>query len=313
MNAIRINGIRVGHQMYHLRQHPNHPDVAPDFPLYLTLTGAKVNMPCLGLERSGSVLTLSCCIEEALPPETGRGSPLQPAAMVSVYPHGCQTATLGFLVSLFGEKAIPFFHMVSSNAMITMVMDEAYRSMALATLESTFDLPPTHTPYEPGFHEETAAFVKRRYQETRAYFQERRIKTYGLSLKSGLMLTALEVPKDQFSRAGCAIAAMDGKFCFSLILGDGQGYRVFCLTAATLADGGQLEAQGHGGVVDLITFHGPHFGDRFGIFNQAAACLDMADIPIILAGCTGASVSLVVPRDLGRTAVLALERGFETP
>jgi len=313
MNAIRINGIRVGHQMYHLRPHPGLPDAAQDSPLYLTLTRAKMNMPCLGLERSSPETTFSCCIEAPLMPEKGGLCPSQPATMVSVYPHGCKTATLGRLLSLFGEKTLPFFHMVSSNAMITFVLAETDRAKALCTLESAFDLPPTHTPYEPGFHEETAAFVKRRYQETRAYFQEQRIKTYGFSLESGLVLTAMDVMPSQLSRAGSIISSMDEKFFFSLALWRGPVFRIFCLTQGAYADAGDLAANGHGCKVDLITFHGPHFGDRFGIFNQAASCLNMAEIPVIQAGCTGASVSLVVPDNRGRESIAALERGFETP
>jgi hypothetical protein len=311
MSAIRINGIRVGHQVYHLRQHPARLGAASDPPLYRTLTGAKMNMPCLGLEGFWSKTRFSCCIEGPLPPELGH--PLRPAAMVSVFPHGCEPATLGCVLSLFGEKKIPFFYMASSNAMISFVMADAHLEKALAVLESSFDLPPTHTPYAPGFHEETAAFVQRRYQETRAYYHEQRVKTYGFCLETGLTLTALEASPQVLGPAGRIIAGIDKRFYFSLVLWDGQDYRMFCLTPGPLADAGTFSARDHGRTVDLVTFHGPHFGDRFGIFNQAAACLDLAHIPMILAGCTGASISLVVDRDQGRAAILALERGFETP
>lgn len=312
MNAIRINGIRVGHQMYYLRQYPGPPDAGPDPALFPTLARAGINLPCLGLENDLLGSTRACCFEGELPPDSGLGH-ARSAAIISVYPHGSKTETLGFILSLFGKESIPFFNMVSSNAMISFMVDEADRSGVLSALESTFDLPPTHTPYEPGFQEETAAFVKKRYHETRAYFQEKRIKTYGFSLETGLTLTALAASPSQLDAMGTAIAGMDKKFYFSAAFADSETMRLYCLTRGEPAAAQNRTGNCHGAAMDLITFHGPHFGDRFGIFNQAAACLEMADIPLRLAGCTGASVSLVVPQGNGEAALPALERGFETP
>ena len=312
MSAIRINGIRVGHQMSVLRQYPDHWDANAETPLFRTLAGAGVNMPCLGLEQQLLGSTLSCCVEGDLSFGSGLAPP-EAGSMVSVYPHGSKTATLGCLLSLFGRQSIPFLHMVSSNAMISFVVAEENRARALAALESTFDLPPTHTPYEPKFAEETAAFVKKRYQETRAYFQEKRIKTYGFSLETGLTLTALTARVTQIDRLGLAFTGLDSKFYFTAAFMTGGDCHAYCLCSGTPAADGDLAGKGHGDAVDLITFHGPHFGDRFGIFNQAAACLALADIPLILAGCTGASVSLVVPGGLGASTLPALEKGFETP
>jgi hypothetical protein len=65
--------------------------------------------------------------------------------------------------------------------------------------------------------------------------------------------------------------------------------------------------------VDLISFHGPHFGDRFGIFNTAMACLNKASLPVLLAGCTGASIFMALPETLGQKTLPALAEGFESP
>lgn len=307
MSAIRINGIRVGHQMFHLSQYPE--GIKPGDLLCHTLARGKINLPCIGLERTDFGHTLSCCLEGETPP----GHPDRPACMVSVYPHGSKSATLGFLLALFGRHGIRFLHMVSSNAMISFVVDQTDKQTVLTMLERTFDLPPTHTPYEPAFHEETADFVKKRYQETKAYFQEKRIKTYGFSLESGLDMVFAACDSAGLEAAGSAVRTMDAGFQFSLAMGHGEGCQFYCLTRldrrADLPPGPAARI----GAADLVTFHGPHFGDRFGIFNAAAVCLDMAGLDLVLAGCTGASVSLVVPEGQGGEALMALEKGFETP
>jgi len=312
MSAIRINGIRVGHQMFHLRQYPDLKDSGSASLLYQTLAVKGINSPCLGVEQSQFGHSLSCCLEDDL--SLSLAAP-HPVCMISVYPHGSKSETLGYLLSLFGQHKIDFFHMVSSNAMISFVIAEEDKTGVLAMLELTFDLPSTHTPYEPRFHEETAAFVKKRYQETRAYFQELKIKTYGFALEQNLDLSAVHCGLDRLEQVGQGIGALDTKFYFTTALGHGKDVCLYWVTQ----DGGYKRRSDLDGVdfvrerVDLVSFHGPHFGDRFGIFNAAAACLGDAGLEFLLAGCTGASISLVLPAGQGGVTLTALEKGFETP
>lgn len=194
MSAIRINGIRVGHQMFHLGQTLDMADFQPRESLYRTLAGEGINLPCLGVERTSLGRSVSCCVEQAPAVDP------VPVCMVSVYPHGSKSQILGCLFSLLGRNSVDFFHMVSSNAMISFIIAQQDKARLLGLLEQAFDLPPTHTPYEPGFHEETAAFVKKRYQETRAYFRETKIKTYGLDLTEKLVLRGSTAPFSHWTR-----------------------------------------------------------------------------------------------------------------
>ena len=314
MSAIRINGIRVGHEMFHLRQYLDPPDSEPASLLYQTLAGKGINLPCLGVECNSYGYTMSCCLEDNLSLNQGEDDP-RAVCMVSVYPHGSKTEILGYLLSLFARKEIYFYHMVSSNAMISFVIAQEDKAGLLALLEGTFDLPPTHTPYEPGFHEETAAFVKKRYQETRAYFQEKKIKTYGFDVEPELELTLIRCRLDQLDLAGQCIGALDTKFYFSTAFGHERDISLYWLTRDEdnkenpfTKDIDYIREK-----ADLVSFHGPHFGDRFGIFNAAAACLEAAGLNLILAGCTGASISLILPAGQGSAALPALEKGFEAP
>ncbi len=297
--------------MFHCRQYPE-GSASGDL-LTHSLARNKLNLPCIGLEHTDFGHALSCCLEGEVP----SGHPEQAVCMISVYPHGSKSATLGYLLALFGRHGIPFLYMVSSNAMISFVVNQAEKARVLTMLEQTFDLPPTHTPYEPSFQEETVEFVKKRYQETRAYFQEKRIKTYGFSLASGLELICVSCGRDGLEVAGTAIQDLDARFDFGMAMVHGETCHFYCLTRAetkvSLPAEQSTAFRVESGTADLVTFHGPHFGDRFGIFNAAAVCLDVAGLDLTLAGCTGASVSLVLPEGQGEVSLPALEKGFETP
>jgi len=65
--------------------------------------------------------------------------------------------------------------------------------------------------------------------------------------------------------------------------------------------------------VELLSFQGPHFGDRSGIANATLNPLLDKNIPILAAGCTGASVYIVVPENQAEVSKQHLEKVFNTP
>jgi aspartokinase len=65
--------------------------------------------------------------------------------------------------------------------------------------------------------------------------------------------------------------------------------------------------------VEMLNFHGPHFGDRYGIADMAATALKIKDIRYMAMGCSAASVHLIFPENVGDRAKKALESVFNTP
>ena len=65
--------------------------------------------------------------------------------------------------------------------------------------------------------------------------------------------------------------------------------------------------------VELVYFHGPHFGDRYGIADTALGTLRRKGLPILAAGCTGASVYIVVPEQRSAEIKQILSDVFDTP
>ena len=51
--------------------------------------------------------------------------------------------------------------------------------------------------------------------------------------------------------------------------------------------------------VEMLYFHGPHFGDRYGIAHIAGHALQKEDIRYIAMGCSAASVHLLFPEHTG--------------
>ncbi len=48
--------------------------------------------------------------------------------------------------------------------------------------------------------------------------------------------------------------------------------------------------------VELVSFQGPHFGDRYGIADAALNALAVQGVPLLALACTGASVYLITAR-----------------
>jgi aspartokinase len=65
--------------------------------------------------------------------------------------------------------------------------------------------------------------------------------------------------------------------------------------------------------VELISFQGPHFGDRYGIADTALKVLDDHKIPILITACSGAAVYLVLPEKKLYEARPLLAEVFEIP
>jgi aspartokinase len=65
--------------------------------------------------------------------------------------------------------------------------------------------------------------------------------------------------------------------------------------------------------VELISFQGPHFGDRYGIADTAFKALDGQGVPILITVCSGAAVYMVLPEKKLKDARPLLLEAFEVP
>jgi aspartokinase len=65
--------------------------------------------------------------------------------------------------------------------------------------------------------------------------------------------------------------------------------------------------------VEMVSFHGPHFQDRYGLTQAASNSLESGNLPVLVMGCAGTSISLVVPQGCAKAAVRLLGKTFVVP
>ncbi len=165
--------------------------------------------------------------------------------------------------------------------------------------------------------------------ETIAVYWEDRIKTYGFSEASGLALVQWHASPEELTGLGLGLLQDTGEpdIGMLLVLGQTSGDRA---TAFGLLVERQWEDQTIGRLQDLlgetaresicsrspaglIHFHGPHFGDRYGIADAALGTLAEHDIPFLAVACSASSIYLVLPESWMAETRDALMESFLRP
>ncbi len=86
--------------------------------------------------------------------------PPENVTQVSVYPHRRRLAVPLVLMKMLATAGIPFYHLVSSPAVLSVVIDTRFHDPVIALLETTFDLPASHTPYIQEIDRDISALLK---------------------------------------------------------------------------------------------------------------------------------------------------------
>jgi aspartokinase len=158
--------------------------------------------------------------------------------------------------------------------------------------------------------------------ETIAVYWESRIKTYGFQRISELALLELSCPFTAVESLGEILISHDVQCLnapFILAQESERGLSfVFCLPErqgmefhASLEQIHSPFSQQYMYPVGIIFFHGPHFGDRYGIAEAAFSAVAKEGIRLIASGCASSSVYLIMAQDdLGR-AEEGLKKTFE--
>ena len=335
---IQINGIRLSREMIQVCQKYPRGSQIGFTPVHRRLSQDRINMICAGTHSISPRTRGSCCLEkkhlktaEAYGEEGGWDASLSEVCIVSVYPHHSNVQILLTLLQIFNRTDIRFRHMVSSNAMISFVIETRFQEEIVSCIRKEALLPDSHTPFRQDLEEDISHLLKK-YPETRSTYVEEKIKTYGINIYPALDLFYLNWIPGNSSSWEPALESLKKsgvKFLFASAMTSGDisasardfGYEFVFLTAGpTDPLIGQTENQ-HAGLgesdgqakADLISFHGPHFGDRYRILDTALSCMDKAGLPILLTGCTGASISMVLPAGMGQRGKQALSEGFEAP
>lgn len=163
--------------------------------------------------------------------------------------------------------------------------------------------------------------------ETIAIYWEPIIKTYGLFRSRDLVLFSKVVPPETMADVGrlltegdlerlpeialiAAAAASDGSLRLSVVVHPDEMLPLSPFHTLWKGISALEEAER---TVDLLSFQGPHFGDRFGIVHAVQsdlACIGL--IPLLLV-CSASSVYIALPSGTLDRAAAALSRSFQHP
>ena len=164
--------------------------------------------------------------------------------------------------------------------------------------------------------------------ETIAVYWEPRPKTYGFKEVFDLSLVTIEIKPEKMIQWGLwLIELADLNIGFHLILAKystDRELRLYILLEKPWVDrvlsyiGKKIDLDSVKDFylrspVELISFQGPHFADRYGIADSAFKALDNQGIPIIIAACSGAAVYIVLPENKLHEARFFLSEAFEVP
>ena len=164
--------------------------------------------------------------------------------------------------------------------------------------------------------------------ETIAVYWEPKPKTYGFKEVIDLSLMNIEIRPGKMSQWGLWLMELaDLNIGFHLSIAkysNRQELRLYILLEKFWADSvlshidkridPESEKYFHlTSPVELISFQGPHFGDRYGIAYSAFKALDDRGVPILIAACSGAAVYIVLPEKKLQDARPLLLEAFEVP
>jgi aspartokinase len=164
--------------------------------------------------------------------------------------------------------------------------------------------------------------------ETIALYKEERIKVYGITRESDLILVVLSFPANQLELWGQRIDEISNRTeRFELVTyhaanksitelhllinrktSDSLSKMLTHWEKNTTQTGLKFNQP-----VDILYLHGPHFQDRYGIADTAFNALLHNDIEILVSGCAGTSMYLVTPTLQGQIALEILTKTFLIP
>jgi aspartokinase len=163
--------------------------------------------------------------------------------------------------------------------------------------------------------------------ETIAVYWENKIKTYGFQVERDLSLFQISMAPRALTRFGSVVFNDTSDIQFGWVLVQASSTHTLEIHILldqkweqpmhALLESYRRDAKGLDlrvkSPVEMVFFHGPHFGDRYGIADTALGTLRRKGLPILIAACTGASVYIIVPEHRSAEAKDILSDVFDTP
>lgn len=342
MAKIRLGGIKLSEELVQFSFVSKRAGTEQLTALLARLTDRKVNIPLLWLSHSPAASHHSFCTAEndagwvagmiGLATGSSDHCPTRERlGSLSLFPHNFSLAVLHRILALLHQAEIPVYSLTSSLSALVILTDSCLLDGAIGALQQGFLLPDNHapfrTPQEPPESDPSATAQRHDTPlATAAVYWEPTIQIYDMSLQRGLSLLHLQLPASSETAPLSPLPEWSGTFILAgAQRGQDNSLHLDVLLPAEAAQtllrdikrrepgNKQLRVVGEESGVEVVSFFGPHFQERYGIIHTAIAALRSCNLPLLAAGCSGTSVYLVLPEDGGPRAMHSLAECFTIP
>lgn len=252
---------------------------------------------------------------------------------ITIFPHRNSITFLSSIISLFLKKKIPIFSMNTSISAVFINTDYKMLDVAAAEIQSHFELPTNHAPFRDEIvidnqSDGNSNIYTFKPIETKAAYWESTIQIYNINIVSNLSLIninlSLENP-DSLHNHLLSLTKKQDTFIFFGAQENQEHSLQFSIiiditSVPTLIEEMKTKANQSGSKyvstyeeVEIITFFGPHFQDRYGIALTAFKAIEAKGFTLLAAGCSGTSIYLVVPQGTAEPMGKCLSQYFIVP
>lgn len=310
-DMLRLGGITLSDELVQLDILDSGDSNERFLALLRRIACTKMTIPHLHQARVGSEMQSTLCLAAgdfaSLPRdpddelEGQRCTVRRSVGTISLFPHRFDLALYGRVIHVLQKRGIPVYGISSSVSALVIHTEYSLLEDAVAAILTLCHLPENHTPLRP------VPLLDGQAVETVAVYWEPRIRIYGMDIQHGLSLLQVECDPEAFTHdQWLQLGAQQEKFrllvtqagqeqkrrCMFLIQ---QDYHSAIRAAITGLQGknfrSRLIAEEQ---ADMVSFHGPHFHDRYGIAELTYSSLHTSGCRLLVSGCTGTSVNVVV-------------------
>jgi aspartokinase len=243
-----------------------------------------------------------------------------PVCIISLYPHDKRADIKGAFLRALAQARVMVLSLASSPSAISAAISTRAKERAVERLFHFFEFPSYASPAEfYAIQPPPEALVR----EVVAAYQEKVIKIYQLIHQTGLDLWSVNIPTSLvLENLGSALMALgrQGLRLPFLAALPGPEDRFVCTFSTA--------REQHEEVVRLLEtrlsatslrrlspaaalfFHGPHFGDRYGIADTLMQALESVQVEPRALSCTVSSISVMLTEDTLAPALEVLSQTF---
>ncbi|MEJ2069470.1 MAG: hypothetical protein P8X49_06140 [Syntrophobacterales bacterium] len=243
-----------------------------------------------------------------------------PICIISLYPHDKRADIKGAFLRALAQARVMVLSLASSPSAISAVISAHAKKRAVERLFSFFEFPSYATPEEFYAIQPPPEDLMR---EVVAAYQEKVIKIYQLIELTDLDLWCVSIPTSMvLENLGTALMALgrQGLRIPFLVALPGAEDRFVC-TFSTARERQEEVASlldAHISVISLqrlspvaaLFFHGPHFGDRYGIADTLMQALERVQVEPLALSCAVSSISVMLKNEYLARALEELSQTF---